>query len=156
MIGSAGEALGVMDTQRALDLAREQGYDLVEVSPKAAPPVVKIVDAGKLAYEKEKQLRKNKAVSKKNSSGEVKGIRLTMKISDHDMLVRVKAAQKFLDKGNKVKAELRMRGREKAHPELGHKTIQRFIDQLERDVQIEQPIKRNGGAFSALIAMKKK
>lgn len=155
VIGERGEKLGVMSTGAALILAQQAELDLVEVSPKAEPPVVKIVDFGKLQYEKEKQLRKSKALSKKAGGGEIKGLRLSMKISDHDIMVRVKAGQKFLDHGHKVKIEVRMHGREKAHPELARVVIERFIKLLEREITLEQPIKRLGSAFSALISVKK-
>lgn len=154
MISERGEQLGVMSIQSALNLARESFLDLVEVGPQATPPVVKIVDFGKLQYEKEKQDRKNRARSKKG--GEIKGIRLTVAISEHDMNVRIASAQKFLDKGDKIKVEMRMRGREKAHPEVAQKTIQRFIDTLGRDTVLEQPIKRMGGQFTAMLTLKKK
>lgn len=143
-----------MTTRAALQMAAEASLDLVEVSPLANPPVVKIVDFGKLQYEKEKQLRKNRSQSKK--VGDVKGIRLSVKISDHDMMVRVNAGQKFLDKGHKIKIELRMRGREKAHPEIAAKTIEKYVSLLDREIAVEQPVKRQGGQFSSLVAPKKK
>lgn len=141
-----------MSISEALARADETGLDLVEVSPQAKPPVVKIIDFGKLQYEKEKQLRKSKSKSKKVR--EVKGIRLTVKIGDHDLMVRVRAGQKFLDKGHKLKAELQLRGREKAHPELGKVVIDRYVSLLDRDVVIEQPIKRLGWRFSSIVALK--
>lgn len=144
-----------MPTRDALARAQSAGLDLVEVSPKAEPPVVKIIDFGKLQYEQEKQLRKSRSQAKKGGGGEIKGIRLTMKISEHDMMVRVKSGQKFLDKGNKLKVELRMRGREKAHPERAQEAIEKFVGLLDREIVLEQPIKRQGGAFSALISLKK-
>lgn len=141
-----------MPTSAAIKLAEEAGLDLVEVSPNADPPVAKIVDFGKLQYEKEKQDRKNKSQKK---VGETKGIRLTVKIGEHDMMVRVKAGQKFLDKGNKLKIELQLRGREKAHPELAGKVIEHYIELLEREVNIEQPVKRQGGRFSSIVSPKR-
>lgn len=109
---------------------------------------------GKLQYEKEKQNRKTKSQSKKG--GEIKGIRLSVKIGDHDMMTRVKAGQKFLDKNNKVKIELRLRGREKAHPEIARDVINKYIELLDREIVIEQPTKRQGAVFSALVAPQKK
>lgn len=155
MIDADGSMLGVIPTAEAKARAKALGLDLVEVSPKANPPVCKIVDFGKLQYENDKQLRKNKAQAKKAGGGEIKGIRLSMKISDHDMMVRVNAAQKFLDKGNKVKLEIRMRGREKAHPERGTDIMEKFAEVLDRDVTFEQKPKRQGGSISAMISMTK-
>lgn len=154
MIDEHGEQHGVVPTSQALQMAQRAGLDLVEVAPKAQPPVCKIVDFGKLQYEKEKQERKNKAKGK-NRANEMKGIRLSVKIGDHDMLTRVKSGQKFLDKGYKVKVELQLRGREKAHPELAKEVIERYIELLERDIVVEQPVKRQGGRFSSVVANKK-
>ncbi len=148
VIDAQGEQLGVMSSQEALSLAEEKGLDLVEVSPKAQPPVCRIVDFGKMIYEKEKEDRKAKA---KQKAGELKGIRLTANIGDHDFDTRVKQGIKFLEKGNKVSLELRLKGREKAHPEVGREVMQKFIDALGEGVQAEQPIKRQGGRFTAVV-----
>lgn len=151
MIDETGVKRGVMPTSQAIALAMAAGLDLVEVSPQANPPVAKIIDFGKLQYEKEKQQRKSKA-----TKTELKGIRLGVNIGDHDMLVRVGAGQKFLDKGHKIKIELQLRGRQKAHPEVAEKTMKRYLEVLERDVNIEQPIKRMGGRFSMIVSSKRK
>ncbi|MFH1426450.1 MAG: translation initiation factor IF-3 [Candidatus Kerfeldbacteria bacterium] len=152
LIDEQGEKRGVMPTRDALAIAQQAGLDLVEVSPQARPPVVKIMNFGKLLYEKERQLRKNKVQKK---TGELKGIRLSVKIGEHDMMVRVKSAQKFLDKGNKLKIEMQLRGREKAHPELVEKVVKKFLELLEREVVVESPIKRQGSRFSTIVSMKK-
>ncbi len=137
-----------MNTSEALGLAEEKGLDLVEVSPKAQPPVCRIIDFGKMLYEKEKEDRKAKV---KQKAGELKGIRLTANIGDHDFNTRVKQGIKFLEKGNKVSLELRLKGREKAHPEVGREVMQKFIDALGEGVQAEQPIKKQGGRFTAVV-----
>lgn len=137
-----------MSSREALDLAQEKGLDLVEVSPKAEPPVCRIVDFGKMIYEKEKEERKAKV---KQKTGELKGIRLTANIGDHDFDTRVKQSIKFLEKGHKVGLELRLKGREKAHPEVGREVMQKFIDALGEGVQAEQEIKRQGGRFTAVV-----
>ncbi len=143
-----------MPTQEALQLAQNAGLDLVEVGPKAQPPVCKIVDFGKLQYEQDKQARKNRSASK--GGGETKGIRLSVSLGDHDMLTRVKSGQKFLDKRNKLLIEIRLRGREKAHPELGKEMIEKYIELLEREIVVEQPVKRQGGRLTSLVSMKSK
>ncbi len=142
--------MGVVSTSDAISRALNAGLDLVEVSPQADPPVARILDYGKMIYEREKQERKNRARSKK--SGEVKGIRLSIKIGDHDMMVRANAGKKFMDNGDKLKLELILRGREKAHPELVEKVIERYIEMLDRPVVTEQPLNRLGGKFSTIIA----
>lgn len=153
VIGDDGTQYGVIPFQDALGLAGEKNMDLVEVSPLADPPVCKIMDFGRLQYEQDRQQRKAKSMSKR--AGELKGIRLSVTIGDHDLGVRVKNGQKFLDKGNKLKIELQLRGRQKAHPELAKETIDRYIELLERNTVVEQPVKRQGGRFSAIVSTKK-
>lgn len=145
--------LGVMDTRRAIELAQEKGLDLVEVSPKAEPPVCKILSFGQFKYEKEREARKNKQKAK---TTEIKGIRLTPRIGAHDLEVRVKTAERFLEDGNKIKVEMRMRGREKAFVGLARETVEGFIASLRQkyDIIIEQPIQKNGGQLTAIIAKK--
>lgn len=140
----------MVTTSDAIARALNVGLDLVEVSPQADPPVARILDYGKLAYEREKQERKNRARSKK--SGEVKGIRLSVKIGDHDMMVRANAGKKFMDNGDKLKLEVILRGREKAHPELVQKIFERYMELLDRPVAVEQPMNRLGGRFTTIIA----
>lgn len=153
LIDQHGQQHGVVPTNQAIRMAEQAGLDLVEVAPLANPPVCKIVDFGKMQYEKEKQERKGKTKGK-NRANELKGIRLSVKIGEHDMMTRVKAGQKFLEKGYKVKIELQLRGREKAHPELAKEVIERYIELLDRDIKIEQPVKRQGGRFSSVVANK--
>lgn len=155
VIDEDGTQLGEMTLIDAIAYAQKNELDLVEVAPNATPPVCKIIDFGKLQYQKEKQDRKNRAQAKK-TGGETKGIRLSVKIGDHDMMVRIKAGQKFLDKGDKLKMELQLRGREKAHPELAKEVIERYISLLEREVVIEAPVNKMGNRFSSIVSLKKK
>ncbi|MFH1536944.1 MAG: translation initiation factor IF-3 [Patescibacteria group bacterium] len=156
LIGEQNEQFGVVTTHEAIGKAQDLGLDLVEVSPKADPPVCKLVDFGKMKYEQEKKERKEKAKQKKI---ELKGIRLSVHIGDHDFETRLKQANKFLTKGNKVKIELLLRGRQKAHPELGEEMIKKFTDQLETEFKdqklyFDQRTKRQGGRFIAIIGIK--
>lgn len=137
-----------MSNHEALELAQQRGLDLVEVSPKAQPPVCRIIDFGKMQYEKEKEDRKQKV---KQKTGQAKGIRLTANIGEHDFATRIKQAEKFLEKGYKIGLELRLKGREKAHPEVGREMVQKFITALGEDMKIDQPIKRQGGRFTAIV-----
>ena len=128
MIGADGEQIGIVDINRALNLATEAGYDLVEVSPNSSPPVCKIMDHGKYQYElskKEKQTKKRQHVI------HVKEIRLRPRIEDHDFDFKVKNARKFLEQGNKVKFNVLFRGREMAHQEFGKQLLNRVIETLE-------------------------
>lgn len=152
VIDEKGDMLGVMPTAEAIRLAVERGFDLVEVSPVAQPPVCKIIDYGQLRYEANKKERKQRGKQKKT---EVKGIRLSATIGDHDVLVRVKQASKFLEEGNKVQVELLLRGRQKAHPEIGRQVVQDFMNQLLDVATIESPVSQQGGKVTAIMMPKK-
>ena len=152
VIDERGQQLGVYQTTAALQLAQERELDLVEVSPLAQPPVCKIVDYGQLRYETNKKERKQKGKQKKT---EVKGIRLSTTISEHDIGVRVEQAKKFLVKGHKVQIELLLRGRQKMHPEIGKEVIRKFITILVDVAVVESPIAQQGGKISAILMAKK-
>lgn len=150
VIDEKNEHLGVMETAKAIAIAEERGYDLVEVSPKAEPPTCKLLNFGQFKYEKEREARKNKAQAK---ATEMKGIRLTPRIGAHDMETRLKNATRFLESGNKLKLEMRMRGREKAFQGMARGTMQTFINKLGEtfDIVIEQPIQKAGGQLTAIL-----
>ncbi len=150
VVDEKGEALGILETPVAIALARSKELDLVEVSPKAEPPVCKILDYGAFKYQKEKEARKQKAQSKEV---ETKGIRLTFRIGAHDFEVRLDQAGKFLDRGDKVHIELPLRGREKAHRDVAEAVIKRFIATLQTKytLRIEQNVAYQGGKLSATV-----
>lgn len=153
LIGAHSEQLGVMPTYQALRIAQEEGLDLVEVNPTVQPPACKLVDFGKLQYEKEKQERKQKAKQKRI---EIKGIRLSATIADNDLNIRVKQAEKFMAKGNKVEILLQLRGRQRAHPQIAQEVIKKYLQSFAPDtIALENPIKQQGGRFTCLIAPKK-
>jgi translation initiation factor IF-3 len=151
VIDETGKNLGVMPTFKALQLAQEKELDLVEVNPKLDPPVAKIMDFGQFKYEKEKELRKQKASQKKF---EIKGVRLSSRIGQHDLDIRKAQALNFLKEGHKVQIELILRGRERQFWELSKDVIKNFIESIntELPVKIEQPISKQGNKFSCLIA----
>jgi translation initiation factor IF-3 len=153
VIGAEGEDLGIMPTHQAISRAEEAGLDLVEVAPTAQPPVCRIIDYGQFKYQKEKEYKAKKVHARKV---EVKGIRLSVKIGEHDLDIRREKAKEFLEDGQKVKIEIILRGREKAHGDLAAKRIQEFIDSLmtEFDLYTEQAVKRQGGNVSAIIGRK--
>lgn len=153
VIDEQGGPLGVMKTAEALALAREREYDLVEVSPLAAPPVCRLLDFGAFKYQKEKEFRQQRAHAKKV---EVKGIRLSVKMGEHDFAVRLERALEFLEAGQKLKIEIILRGREKAHGELAVQRIKEFMALLEKKYElfIEQEVKRLGGNVSAIVGRK--
>lgn len=153
VVDDAGEARGEMTIQAAIALAKERSFDLVEVSPKAEPPVCRLLDYGQFKYQKEKEARVQKARAKKV---DVKGVRLSAKMGQHDVDIRVEQSRGFLQDGHKIKVEIMLRGREKEHGDIATKRIQDFINELQKTYQlyIEQPVTRSGGNVSAIVGRK--
>ncbi|CAN5628361.1 translation initiation factor IF-3 [soil metagenome] len=135
LINDDGDQLGVLSREEALQAARDAGLDLVEVSPNANPPVAKIVDWGKFNYRRTKQLQKNKRNTK---VADLKQMRLGMKISDHDLEVKLSKVEKFLDAGHKVKITIFYRGRENAHKDLGFKLAEKVIERFNEKITVDQ------------------
>lgn len=151
MIDSEGENRGVVSITEALNLAEQAGLDLVEISPMTNPPVVRIMNFGQFKYELKKQQQKQKITQKKS---EIKGIRLSFTIGENDKMVRRKQAEKFLKAGNKVKIEMILKGREKAHQDLAQQNILDFVTSIEEENKIEQDIQRQGSKLNILITPK--
>lgn len=151
VIGVGGEALGILPTEEAIKLAEAAEMDLVEVSPKAEPPVCKILDYGQFKYQKEKEAKKRKAQS---AEVDIKGIRLSVRIGVGDLQVRLKQALKFLEQGDKIRVELPLRGREKAHRDVAGQVMNDFLEQVKAvyPVRIEQESKYVAGKFTMIIA----
>ncbi|MFA6184399.1 MAG: translation initiation factor IF-3 [Parcubacteria group bacterium] len=149
VIGENKEQLGEMSNTDALALAKSKNLDLVEVSPNTNPPVCKIANFGKFQYSQSKQDRLNKAKQKKT---DVKGVRLGVRTDAHDLAFKKKQTEKFLSKGNKVKIELRLRGREKAHQDLAVAGIRKFVSSIDIPHKIEEDVKRFPGGFNILLA----
>src|SRR5258706_15721786 len=134
VIGADGSMLGVLQTHEALRTAQEQGLDLVEVNPKADPPVCKILDFGKYKYEEKKKAAEAK---RKQTVVEIKEIKLRPKTDDHDIAFKTKAARRFIEAGHKVKFTVRFRGREITHPEKAHEQLHWLVGQCEEIAKIE-------------------
>jgi translation initiation factor IF-3 len=143
--------LGVVTRNEALAKAVEAGYDLVEVSPNADPPVCKILDFGKYKYEEQK--RRNEA-RKKQKVIEVKEIKLRPGIDDHDYDVKMRSMVKFIDEGDKVKVTMRFRGRELAHQELGMNVLMRVKDDLDKVAKVEQVPRMEGRQMTMVMSPK--
>ncbi len=141
-----------MPISEALNIARDQGYDLAEISPDADPPVCKLLDWGKYLYEQDKQAAKNR---KKQRTIEVKQIRMGLKIGQHDIEVKQRAARKFLEAGNKVKLTARFKGREMARPDLGEAVLMKFFENLSDVAEIEQKPSMTGRDMSIVINLTK-
>ena len=144
---------GIMSTQEALDLARDQGLDLVEVAPQANPPVVKILDYGKFKFENEKKVRDSK---KKQKLLKLKEIRMQPKIDDHDLDFKSKHVKSFLAEGNKVKVTVRFRGRELAHTELGLDVLKSVLERLDGDYVMDKNPAMEGKFMSMVLSSKSK
>ena len=127
VVGADGEMAGVMSVAEGIKLAEEAGLDLVEVSPNANPPVCKVLDYGKYKYEQQK---KASEARKKQKTVDVKEVKIRPGIEEHDYNVKMKAARKFLENGDKVKVTMRFRGREMAHQDIGMDLLKRMIEEL--------------------------
>jgi translation initiation factor IF-3 len=127
VLSSSGEQLGVMSSQEALKLAIQESVDLVEISPNANPPVVKIIDYGKFQYQKMKELVKAKRNSK---SSKLKQIRLGLRIGDNDLHIKLKKVREFLGDGDSVRIIIVLKGREMAHKELGFELMDKILSSL--------------------------
>ena len=152
VIGSDGEQLGIMSAREAQKIADDEGLDLVKISPKANPPVCKIVDYGKYRYE---QARREKEAKKKQHVVEVKEIRMSPNIDANDMNTKVNAAKKFISKGDKVKVTLRFRGREMAHMQSSKHILDDFAEALADVAVVEKAPKIEGRSMSLVLTEKK-
>ncbi len=156
LIDENGESIGVMSTAKALSLAVEADLDLVEVNPKGNPPVVKVMNLGQAKYEREKKLHKQKVLQKKI---EVKVVKLTFRISSHDMETRLNQAIKFLSQDNKLKLDLFLRGRERQHFDKARELMMEFVNLLKTksglNLEEEQPLTKQPSGFSMILVNKK-
>ncbi|MGI6586774.1 MAG: translation initiation factor IF-3 [Gracilibacteraceae bacterium] len=146
-----GDQLGIMSSKQALELAAERQLDLVKIAPQAKPPVCRIMDYGKFKFEqskKEKEARKNQKIIN------IKEIRFSPTIEYHDLNVKAKNAQKFLQDGDKVKVTIRFRGREVDHVSFGEKALGRFYDIVKDYCVVEKPAKLEGRNMIIVLAPK--
>lgn len=149
LIDEKGEQVGIVETRQALQMARDRGLDLMEVSPNAQPPVCKICDYGKFKYEKKKkehQARKNQVVVK------VKEVQLRPNTDQHDLDYKIKNSHEFLEEGDKVKFTILFRGREIAHTEPGFKMCNEVIERLKEVGVVEAPPKLEGKKLIMILA----
>lgn len=150
LIDETGKQLGVLVLEKALQIARERGFDLIQVTEKVEPPVCKLMDYGKYLY---RQQKKEKSANH-HKGGELKGIRLTFRISEHDLETRANQAEKFLKKGDKVRIEMRLRGREKALQGFAREKIKKFLEILEKSIpiKIERELKKQPRGLTMIIS----
>jgi translation initiation factor IF-3 len=149
VIGTDGQQLGVLALGDAIQMARQQGVDLVEIAPNAAPPVCRLVDYGKFRYE---QSKKGKDARKHQHANKVKEVQLSPSIDPHDFSVKLDHAIEFLCDDMKVKVTLRFRGREMAHKEYGFKTVEKFINDLGPYGHPDAPPRLLGKGLSVMLS----
>ena len=151
LIDAEGENRGTVPTHEALQMAREAGLDIVEISPNNNPPVCKILDHGKFKFQAQKKAAEAR---KKQKIIEIKEIKFRPGTDTHDYDVKMRSVLKFLEEGDKVKITLRFRGREMAHQELGHKIIQAILTDLADIALVETPARQEGRTLSMVMTPK--
>lgn len=151
VLDAEGANIGVMSTREAISKARETGMDLVEINPKINPPVAKIMNFGQFRYQLEKEARLAKA---HQHIVDLKGVRLSLRIGQHDAEIRKNQAIKFLNQGDKVKIEMILRGRELQQVPMGIELVKKFIADLNaaEPTRFEQQVERQGNKITAIIA----
>jgi translation initiation factor IF-3 len=152
LVGSEGNQLGIVSTDKARELAAQSGLDLVEVAPTANPPVCRIMDFSKFKYDQEKKEREAK---KHSRAGKIKEIRLHPNIDEHDFQVKVRQAIGFLKKKDRVKIDLFFKGRQIEHLELGRKLLDKFIVDTQTDALVEKAPSMEGRILGLMLAPKK-
>ena len=153
LIDEDGQMAGVIPLSEGLKLAEEKGVDLVQITDKVEPPVCKVIDLGKYMYNLEK---KEKKARKQVKTGELKGIRISFKISEHDMKTATAKAKSFLEKGNKVKIEIVLKGREKYLNDYWKEKMAKFLEMIEEliEIKIERELKKEGQGANVIISKK--
>lgn len=153
VIDDEGNQLGVIPTSEALRLAEDQGKDLVEVQPNTRPPVCKIIDFGKWKYD---QKKKQNEAKKKQKKVELKEVKFRPKTDTHDFEVKTGRIEKFLGEGNRVKVTIMFRGREMIHTDLGFDIMQRVVDTLDGQANIDSQPKMEGRNMHMILSPNKK
>ncbi|NKI35551.1 translation initiation factor IF-3 [Wenzhouxiangella sp. XN79A] len=152
VVGSDGEQVGIRSLRDAIQLAEDEGMDLVEIAPQADPPVCRIMDWGKFRFEESK---KQQVQRKKQKQIQIKEIKFRPGTDDHDYDVKMRNLRRFIDEGNKVKVTLRFRGREMAHQDLGRDLLKRVESDMEGEITVEQYPRMEGRQMVMMLAPKK-
>jgi len=148
LIDQNGKNIGVVETSKALVMARDAGLDLIEIAPNVKPPVCRIMDNGKFQYQKSKLERDQRS---KQKNVETKGIRISMRTGKHDLDTKIKQIDKFLDKDYKIRIEMILKGREKSLFDLAKEKLNQFIELIQTETKIEQEIRRQPRGLSVII-----
>ena len=150
LIDENGKQLGIFPTWKALKLAEERGFDLIEVAPQIKPPVCRLLDYGKFMYQKQKEEQKSKA-----KRIEVKEISISPRIGAHDIEFKIRQIEKFIKKGDRVNVEIFLKGREKAHRDLARRKLEEFIVLTKDFAEQEEEIKKIPSGFMTILIPKK-
>ena len=151
LIGAEGEKLGVLSLREALSIAEEKNLDLVLVAPQAQPPVCKIMNYGKYKFE---QAKKEKEAKKKQKAVEIKEVRITPNIEEHDFSFKAKNIRKFIEDGNKVKITVKFRGRELNNSKLGEEMLNKFVEELSDVANLDRSPKLEGRNMFIMLSKK--
>lgn len=151
VVDEEGAFLGVMKTEDALKVAEERGLDLIEIAPSAMPPVAKLISFDKFRYQKEKEEKKKR---KSQQIKELKHIRISPRVAPHDLELKIKQAEGFLEKGHRVEISLLLKGREKAHKDLGREKLLNFLSLVKIPFITPMEPKYSGRGFVAQITKK--
>lgn len=151
LIDEEGQPAGILSVRDALALAQEKGLDLIEVAPNAQPPVCRIMDYGKYKYEQGKREREQ---HKKQKQQEIKGIKMRPVTAEHDFQVRLRATQRFLEEGDKVKVTIQFKAREITHPELARRLMDKFVAAITEQAIIEKPPSIEGKMMTMILSPK--
>lgn len=151
VIDEEGQSLGILSVRDALTIAQEKGLDLIEVAPQAQPPVCRIMDYGKYKYEQGKREREQ---HKKQKQQEVKGIKMRPVTAEHDFQVRVRATQRFLEEGDKVKVSIQFKAREITHPEIARRLMDKMMLAIADHGIVEKPPSIEGRMMTMILSPK--
>jgi translation initiation factor IF-3 len=148
VVGVDGSQLGILRVEEALELAQSQGFDLVEVAPTAEPPVCRIMDYGKFRYEQQK---KQQEARKKQTTIQLKEIKLRPKTDDHDFQTKVKHIRRFIEAGDRCKVTVFFRGREIVHNEKGKEILERVVEEIKDIAKVEQAPQFEGRTMNMVL-----
>jgi translation initiation factor IF-3 len=152
LISAEGDQLGIVSLRDALEAARNEGFDLVEVAPNSDPPVCRVMDYGKFRYQTSKKVQEAR---KKSRGGQMKEIKLRPHTEDHDLAFKIKNLKKFLEKKNRVKVTVFFRGREMAYMNAGEEILKRVAEEVSEDGAIEQPPTREARNRMTMVIIPK-
>lgn len=151
VIDDEGQPVGIMNVRDALALAQEKGLDLIEVAPQAQPPVCRIMDYGKYKYEQGKRERDQ---HKKQKQQDIKGVKMRPVTAEHDFQVRLRATQRFLEEGDKVKVTIQFKAREITHPEIARRLMDKMVEAISDQAVVEKPPSIEGRMMTMILSPK--